>query len=288
MPSMLTRLAARLVHATTAVDRAAQRFNQWRSRLVLAFGSEGFLEAYGEAAFSAASAYRADSRGFREGLFAWEEVAVRRFFPLAPADVLVGGAGGGREPFALIEMGYRVTAFDPALALVETMQARAVLDNVPGLRALYGGYEDLPRLPTAGTIAAGDLLGRAPFDAAILGWASLSHLPSDQRRVDALAGMAAVTKGPILVSYFSPNASQGAAVGGAGTRGWLDKRASRWGHAMFTPSAGYARLLTSADIGAMANAAGLEVVHIDSEANFPNAILADASLAPLLRNGIAT
>jgi SAM-dependent methyltransferase len=281
MPSALTRLAARVVHATSAVDRAAQRFNQWRSRLVLAFASEAFLQAYGEAAFSRAPAYRADSNRFRQGLFDWEAAAVRNFFPAPPAHVLVGGAGGGREPFALAKMGYQVTAFDPALALVETMEARARADGLSAVRALYGGYEDLPTLPASGTIAASDLRDAAPFDAAIVGWASFSHLTNDSRRIDALRKMAALTRGPILISYFSRQADGGVSSGArSGLRGMLNRRSARWGHAMFTPTAGYARLLSTEDIEQFAGHAGLSVARVDPEANFPNAILIPSDMCP--------
>jgi hypothetical protein len=267
------KAAARAVHATLAVDRAAQRFNQWRSRLVLAFASESFLEAYGEAAFSKAPAYRADSAAFRQGLFDWEEIAIRRFFPAPPAHILVGGAGGGREPFALAAMSYSITAFDPALALVQTMRSRAAAERTTGLRAFYGGYEHLPVLPTRGDVPGADLRQLEPFDAAILGWASFSHLTNDERRVDALRQMAALTRGPILVSYFSTMAEGGTDSASTGIRGALARRAGRWGRAMFAPGIGFARLLSTDDLEAMAGRANLRVMHVEREANFPNAIL---------------
>ena len=48
-----------------------------------------------------------------------------RYFPPPPAHILVGGAGGGREAFALLERGYRVTAFEPSEALAASMAAAA-------------------------------------------------------------------------------------------------------------------------------------------------------------------
>lgn len=267
-------LIARLVRGTLIVDHAAQRFNSARSLLVLALGSESFFEAYGEAAFSAGAAYRADSSAFRHRLFDWEARAIRTHFPQAPAHILVGGAGGGREPFALQQMGYAVTAFDPALGLVQTLHARGAAQQGPKVRAYCGGYEHLPVMPARADIPGGDLSQDAPYDAAILGWASFSHLTTDARRVSALRSMAALTSGPLLVSYFSTRAG-----GGTSGRGgnWLRRRAARWGHSMFTPAAGYVRLLTDEEFASMVAQAGLAVVHAERDAEFPHAVLRRAS-----------
>lgn len=268
MTSMLRSLTARAVRSTQAVDRAAQRFSALRSLLVLALGSEAFLEAYGEAAFSAGSAYRADSDGFRHRLFEWEERAVRTYFPPAPGHLLVGGAGGGREPFVLHSMGYAVTAFDPALGLVQTMRERISRDEMRDIRAYCGGYEHLPFMPSRAGVPGADLSDQAPYAAAILGWASFSHLTTDAKRVAALRAMSALTAGPLLVSYFSPRAAASSRGGG-----WLRRRAARWGESMFTPSAGYVRLLTDAEFEAMVQAAGLQVVALERDAEFPHAVL---------------
>ena len=62
-----------------------------------------------------------------------------------------------------------------------------------------GRYEPLPivHLPGGG---AGDLSGRALFDAAILGWGSFSHLISDQDRLDAQKEVSTLARWPLVVS----------------------------------------------------------------------------------------
>ena len=105
---------ARGVHFSNIVDRTSRRFDRLRSALLVAFASDSFLDEYNALTYGLENSYRADSAAFRRGLFDWEERAVERFFPRPPARVLVGGAGGGREAFALHEKGYTVVAFDPA------------------------------------------------------------------------------------------------------------------------------------------------------------------------------
>src|ERR1700752_2352975 len=102
MAGALTRLAARLVHSTTLIDRAYFRFDRLRSLLVLAFGSDSFFEVHSKLAYEASTAYRADSPQFRSGLFPWEQRVIREFFPAPPARGLPGGAGGGREAYPVI------------------------------------------------------------------------------------------------------------------------------------------------------------------------------------------
>ena len=123
MRARLTAWAARAVRLTHLVDRAYRRFDRLRSALVVSFASDRFFDEYNSLAYSATENYQPGSEAFRSGLFDWEEDAVRRYFPAPPSRVLVGGAGGGREPFALADKGYVVVAFDPAEPLVRAMAA---------------------------------------------------------------------------------------------------------------------------------------------------------------------
>lgn len=133
----------------------------------------------------------------RAGPFAWEPPWWEADLPSAPARILVGGCGTGREVRALLDRGYRVWAFDPSpVAVAACRRANPDAEHVECF-----DYATLSRRPDAGTSAVhpSDL----PFDAALLGWGSLSHLlaPSEHVRLfEALARLC--PGGPILASFF--------------------------------------------------------------------------------------
>lgn len=254
------------------IDRTYQRFDHLRSLLVLAFASEEFLQAHCLLAYDAADSFKANSARFRRGLFQWEKQTIGRFFPAPPARVLLGGAGGGREAFALVEMGYRVLAFDPAPGLAASMRDKGETDYPDQLEAYCGGYEDLPIMHEA-TGAAIDLRSQPSFDAAILGWGSFSHLTQDAARVAALEAVRSLTGGPILVSYWADPAHNPQPPSGGGIMNALRRRARRRGSSMFTTGIGYARYLSEAELRQLVSEAGLEIVHVDVEAGWPHAIL---------------
>jgi hypothetical protein len=271
MARFLTRVSARTLKLTTVIDRAYQRFDRTRSLLVMAFASERFLTEYGRVAFDSADAYRAGSSTFRTGLFLWEERAIRDFFPPPPARILVGGAGGGREAFALMARGYELVAFDPAPGLAASM-CKAAADFAPGsFSAHCASYADLPLMPSTAQFSARDLRTQPLFDGVIVGWTSFSNLITDDERVDALRLIGTLTHGPILVSYFGRNG--GAPAPPAGRLAALRRRASKRGAAMFTSAIGFVRLLSEEEVRDFARRAGLRVLHVDHEGEFPFVIL---------------
>jgi hypothetical protein len=266
----VTRLLARLLLLSRIVDRGYRYFDRLRSTVVLAAASDEFLDAYNAVAYSRTAAYVPGEAEFRRGLFEWERQAIARYFPRPPARVLIGGAGGGREPFALVEQGYEVVAFDPAEHLVAAMRGAAPQAM---LQAYRGGYADLPRLRDAGD-AVIDLAAGPPFDAAILGWSSFSHLRSDAERVYALRAVGALTNGPVLVSYFGdPSRGDAAPATGGGLKGWLQRRAMRRGRSVFSVQIGYYRVLKHAEVIEHARQAGLRVLGEAPDENFPYVIL---------------
>jgi hypothetical protein len=274
MPESLNRLGARLVQSTVLLDRAYRKFDALRSLLVLGFASDSFLEFHCKLAYDASTVFRADSEQSRSGLFPFEVVAIREHFPAPPARVLLGGAGGGREAYGLIEMGYEVVAFEPALVLAETMRDRTNAE-FPTLKAFCAGYEDLPIMPAFSGHAPVDLEDQPPFDAAILGWCSFSHLILDSARSKALASLARLTRGPILVSYFPERAGPGLAPTGRGVLNALRRRALRRGNSMFTTGVGYARLLSETSFREIADRAGVETAYINADrgSEWPYAIV---------------
>ncbi len=189
---------ARGIRASVVVDHAFSLFSAARSALVLGFASDDVLDTYGGIAYGATGSYRPDSPDFESNLFPFEEQVITRFFPPAPARVLIGGAGGGREALALAKRGDEVVAFDPSAPLIAGLAA-----NVPGglaITAYHASYEDLPHLGSVlPTGSAVDLTALPRFDAAILGWGSFSHLLSEDDQVAAVRAFA----GPVLVSFRS-------------------------------------------------------------------------------------
>lgn len=272
MSRLLISLGARLVGATASVDRAYRLFDRLRSRTVLALGTDGFFDWYNDFCYGRTPLYRADSPAFRRGLFDWERAAISRFFPAPPASVLVGGVGGGREAFGLAELGYAVAAFDPSQRLASSMiEKLGPLHRA--IEVFEGGFGDLPRLRTAGRGGPiTDLSARARFEAAVLGWASFSHLRHDRDRVEALREMARLTRGPILVSYFGRTEAEAESETGPG--GSVPGRSAQHGPgASFSVQVGFYRALAESEVRRVVAEAGLEVAAIDGTTNWPHAIV---------------
>lgn len=169
-----------------------------------------------------ASIYSAGRGSGRATLFPWEEPWLARDLPPPPARVLLGGAGRGRETRWLLDRGYTVLAFDPAHQSV-VLHGQAC----PEAHCIELDYEALARASQAqraGETAAipesaAQVLAGAPYDAALLGWGSLTHVLED-RSQDALfeALAALVPGGPILASFFMGSMPPLGRASGLGSR----------------------------------------------------------------------
>jgi hypothetical protein len=141
----------------------------------------------------------------RRALYGWEQAWLERELPKAPARVLLGGAGRGRETRWLIDRGYSVVAFDPSREHVAQHRA-----GCPEASCAVLDYESLARAWQSGDCAdvAAAVLAGAPYDVALLGWTSLTHV-LDERAQEALfyalAGL--VPRGPILASFLMGGAT---------------------------------------------------------------------------------
>jgi hypothetical protein len=166
--------------------------------------------------------------------------------------VLIGGAGGGREALALVERGYAVAAFEPSPVLARSLAGAT--SRAP-IEVYIGRYETLPAVSSL----TGDsvrLDRQPPFDAAIVGWASYSHLRTEARRVETLQRMAAICGGPILLSFYPA------------------KHQPR--RDLFSVAVGFYHLSDEAEIRHTAAIAGLDVLELsmeDLDGRWPFAVL---------------
>ncbi len=132
-------------------------------------------------------------------VFPWEQRFLDEFFPPAPARILVGGAGGGREALQLVARGYEVAAFEPLSAFLSNLEGVVPGDSL--LAAECAGYERLiAGLPS--------LEALAPFDAIVAGWGSISFLFDKGARSALLPKFRSLCpSGPVLVSWFGDRRS---------------------------------------------------------------------------------
>jgi hypothetical protein len=272
---MLSTSLARALLWTRAVDWAYRMFDRARSELIAALASDAVLDDFNDVAYGGSGFYRPEAAAFRAELFPWEEETIERFFPKPPAHVLIGGAGGGRESFALVGMGYRVTAFEPSEQLAEVL-ALAAPDHT-GLAVYRGGYEDLPHLARVGESPEADLDALGPFDASIVGWGSFSHLRTDDLRVATLEAFARVTRGPILVSFLGLYGGQRLASSRlAKLRRALPRRAGRGLADVFSVYIGFYHRTSEEEIADLASRSGLQVEYgsfDERDTNWPHVIL---------------
>lgn len=280
MTRLLSALGARLIRVSMLADRGFKRFDQVRSFLITTLASDGTLKAYNDLAYGATRVYDASAPQFRATLFNWEADMVDRVFPRAPGRVLVGGAGGGREAFELVERGYDVTAFEPSEVLARSMAERAAQNTAP-VEVLLGRYEDMPLLRRHDTHQVVDLRHSPRFCAAILGWSSFSHIRHRQTRIATLKHFAEVTDGPVVASFFlrpdSPRRPRHS-IGRLATRFGLRSDGDT-----FTPHIGFFHLSSAEELSAEIAEAGLAIVaasYNDSDGYWPWVAVARPGVAP--------
>jgi hypothetical protein len=250
----------RFILAMRRLDRAYRRLDQLRSTAILAIASDAALDRFNAWTYEGSESYRPGSEGFRTDLFPWEEEAIERFFPRPPARVLVGGAGAGREPLALARLGYDIVAFEPAEELARAMADAAAAEGL-GVDSYVGGYDELQALVgmPGGAVRSAESLG--PFDAAIAGWGSFTHVRTRAQRVATLRALGRVTTGPLLVSFIVVRADGDA--GGGRLKRRLLARHGREPHDRFSMFMGFQHPVSPGEVTALAAEAALDVVQLD-------------------------
>jgi len=137
-----------------------------------------------------------------QGLYEWEQQWFERRLPAAPASILIGAAGAGREVCALRELGYRVHAFEPCASAFELCQIKVGSEFVE-----QASYRDLVATILRGERTRLRLGSEAKFDAVLLGWGSFGHALQRADRLELLRACDILAPtGPILLSIFEPNA----------------------------------------------------------------------------------
>ncbi|HEX6057402.1 MAG TPA: class I SAM-dependent methyltransferase [Gemmatimonadaceae bacterium] len=196
--------------------------------------------------------YRSEEHNTR-GLFAWEQEALRAFFPPA-GRLLVTGAGGGREVHALASRGFDVDGYECNPALVE---------RATSLLGRDGGRGTVRLLPPDRAPASG-----GPYDGAIAGWSSYMLVPGRARRIAFLREMRPLLRvgAPLLLSFFtrradSPRHRIVAAVG-RGVRRLRRDEPVEIGDDLFP---GYSHAFTEEEILAEASAAGYRLTRFEPQ-----------------------
>lgn len=273
-PGFASRWGTRLLRSTGIVDRAWLTFERLRSRAVLRLAPESFLRDYNKFTYGRSNRYLL--RASEAALLRFEEDIAGRFFPPPPARILVGGAGGGREAFALARRGYEVVAFDPSPPLASSLASQAA----PGMRieAFSGSFESLPVLDRVSGGGSIDVREMPPFDASLLGLCAFSHLLNDEDRIGALQQFAAVTSGPIALSFFvqpgrTPIAPHAPRPAGGILRRTVARLLPSTDGDYFGIAIGYYHLFNRAELESLVDRAGLALLHLDLEGNWCYAIV---------------
>ncbi|HEU4487953.1 MAG TPA: hypothetical protein VFS38_01555 [Actinomycetota bacterium] len=254
-------LSMNLIRASNAIDRLYRRFTRLREVAVVTFASDQALAEFNDRTYREASRYSPTSSGYVSGLYPWEEQALQEHFPPPPAHILVGGAGAGREPLALSDLGYRVTAFEPVLSLVQAMQQQVSARGDIAVACYLGGYEELPFVKSPRSSESIRLSQLGPFDGGILGWGSFSHISNERQRQNTLRHFGELTSGPLLLSFTSTR--EEGEIPRSGIRSRILKRRHRHPADRFSMSMGFQHPVTEHEIRELARRTGLAVARID-------------------------
>lgn len=140
-------------------------------------------------AYTGASGFESEEFNLYAGLWPWEAEAIRKFF-VDCRNILVAGAGGGREVIALSKLGFNVTAFDFSDDL--TNACRRNTEKAGVTAPVFDAPPD--RLPD----------GLDVYDGIVLGRGFYHHIPGRKRRTAFLRGCRAHLKpnAPLFLSDF--------------------------------------------------------------------------------------
>ena len=216
-------------------------------------------------------------------LMTWEQSWLSRRLPAAPARILVGACGAGRELLALTTAGYAVDAFEPAPTLFQLARTR----TTDRARVYSFRYEDLSAAVLDGARNAAAQLAGQRYDAVLLGWGSLAHVLDEADRLRLMRALDRLCPGgPLLASFWCDDARIGTPAVGRAERyatacgHWLARVRNSAGAASpresFTMHAGFAYRFTRSEIEALAALVDRSVLWEDDETDYPHATFAKA------------
>jgi hypothetical protein len=213
------------------------------------------------------STYFPGGARFRAGLFGWERQAITGGVFPATGRILVGGAGGGREVLGLTELGYCVSAFEPAEALV--IGGKAAVESTGRSQLVRGTYADLVRVADGLPSPLREAV-QPPIDGVILGWTSFSHVLAHEDRLELLCAIRKLAPtAPVLVSFFGRSANDVGPTRALLRRVFARLRCpyrARLGDG-FMPWAGFYYALTPEEVSLLTEAAGYRIVQSDFQSN---------------------
>ncbi len=125
----------------------------------------------------------------KQGLWQWEKQAIETYFQ-ARQSLLLIGAGGGREVYALAKMGYRVDGYECNPKLVEFANQLLSAESLDSKVRLLE-RDCIPQTETQ-------------YEGAIIGWGAYMLIQGKANRVQFLKQLRSVlaVKAPILISFY--------------------------------------------------------------------------------------
>jgi 2-polyprenyl-3-methyl-5-hydroxy-6-metoxy-1,4-benzoquinol methylase len=125
----------------------------------------------------------------QQGLWEWEKHAIETYFKSCESLMLIG-AGGGREVYALSKLGYQVDGYECNPQLVEFANQLAKADSLQN-QVIYLERDDVPK---------SDRL----YDGVIVGWGAYMLIQGKTNRVSFLQQIKTriSANAPILISFY--------------------------------------------------------------------------------------
>lgn len=211
----------------------------------------------------------------------WEVEWFARDLPPPPARILVGAAGSGREVSHLEEQGYQIVAFEPAPRFVANVN-QAGQHRQP---MLLGSYEDL--LDPSSELSR-SLLAEPPFEAILLGWGSITHLPGQARRREVFRRLRTFCPhGPLLASFVLASGNSAPGRSRARTAGHrlatlLGGRAADSPTDGVSGRHGYAHWFNEGELADLAEGSGYRIANLSASAvSYPHATFVPTQDDPL-------
>jgi hypothetical protein len=125
----------------------------------------------------------------RSGLWDWEAEIISKYFPSCQ-QILLAGAGGGREIYALSKQGYKVDGFECNPQFVEYANKFLQQENIDS-QVILAPRDCCPQFERV-------------YNGAIIGWGAYTNIQGKQHRIEFLKQMRSYLQpgSPILLSFF--------------------------------------------------------------------------------------